>query len=274
MGGKSMQVKANGIQMNYELAGKDDGEVVIFSHSLGCSLAMWDPQMDSLEPYFGILRYDVRGHGLSQASVGAYSLKLLGEDAIALLDALDIDAVHWVGLSMGGMIGEYLALNHAYRLRSLILCDTSAAIPEEAQPLWQERIDAARDKGMEALIEAVVERWLSPSFIDGNSGMVARIRKQFLATSVDGYVGCSEAISKLNYLDQLANIDIPTLIIVGEDDPGTPVAASKVMHERIPNSKLIVIPSARHLSNLEQPKLFNTALLDFLGKGSKKRVNH
>jgi 3-oxoadipate enol-lactonase len=269
-----MRIKANDIQMNYELTGKDDGAVVIFSHSLGCSLAMWDPQMDSLEPHFRILRYDTRGHGLSQASVGAYTLELLGEDAIGLLDALDIDAVHWVGLSMGGMIGQYLALNHADRLRSLILCDTSAAIPEEAQPLWQERIDAARDKGMEALIEAVMERWLSPSSIGRNSVTVARIRTQFLATSVDGYVGCSEAIRKHNYMDQLANINIPTLIIVGEDDPGTPVAASKAMHERIPNSKLIVVPSARHLSNLEQPKLFNTALLDFLGKESKKGVNH
>ena len=269
-----MRIKANGIQMNYELTGKDDGAVAIFSHSLGCSLAMWDPQMDSLEPHFRILRYDTRGHGLSQASVGAYTLELLGEDAIALLDALGIDAVHWVGLSMGGMIGQYLALNHADRLRSLILCDTSAAIPEETRPLWQERIDAARDKGMEALIEAVMERWLSPSFIGGNSVMVARIRKQFLATSVDGYVGCSEAIRKHNYMDQLANINIPTLIIVGEDDPGTPVAASKAMHERIPNSKLIVMPSARHLSNVEQPKLFNTTLLDFLGRESKKGVKH
>jgi 3-oxoadipate enol-lactonase len=269
-----MRIKANGIQMNYELTGKDDEAVVIFSHSLGCSLAMWDPQIDSLEPHFRILRYDTRGHGLSQASVGAYTLELLGQDAIALLDALDIDAVHWVGLSMGGMIGQYVALNHADRLRSLILCDTSAAIPEEAQPLWQERIDAARDKGMEALIEAVMERWLSPSFIGGDSVMVAQIRKQFLATSVDGYVGCSEAIRKHNCLDQLANINIPTLIVVGEDDPGTPVAASKAMHERIPNSKLIVMPSARHLSNVEQPKLFNSALLDFLGKESKKGVNH
>jgi 3-oxoadipate enol-lactonase len=201
-------------------------------------------------------------------------LELLGEDAIALLDSLGIDAVHWVGLSMGGMIGQYLALNHADRLRSLILCDTSAAIPEEALPLWQERIDAARDKGMEALIGAVMERWLSPSFIGENPEMVDRIRNQFLATPVDGYVGCSEAISKLNYLDQLAKINIPTLIIVGEDDPGTPVAASQAMHERIPNSKLIVIPSARHLSNVEQPKLFNTALLDFLGKESNTGVNH
>ena len=269
-----MRIKANGIQMNYELTGKDDGAVVIVSHSLGCSLAMWDPQMDSLEPHFRVLRYDTRGHGLSQASVGAYTLELLGEDAIALLDALGIDTVHWVGLSMGGMIGQHLALHHADRLQSLILCDTSAAVPEEAQPLWQERIDAARDKGMEALIEAIIERWLSPSFVARNSLMVTRIRKQFLATPVDGYVGCSEAIRKLNYVDQLAKINIPTLIIVGEDDPGTPVAVSQAMHERILNSKLVVVPSAHHLSNVEQPELFNAALLAFLGKKSKKGVNH
>jgi 3-oxoadipate enol-lactonase len=259
-----MLIKAKGIQMNYELSGRKDAPVVVLSHSLGSSLVMWDPQMEALEPHFRVLRYDTRGHGGSEASVGPYTLELLGDDAVGLLDALGIDKVHWVGLSMGGMIGQCLALNHSDRLESLALCDTSAVISEEAQPVWQERINTLRNKGLQALIEPTLERWFTPSFLGLNSPRVAVLRKQFLATSVDGYIGCIEAIRKLNYLDRLSEIKMPTLIIVGEDDPGTPVAASEVMHKRIPNSRLVILPSARHLSNVEQPEAFNSALVSFL----------
>ena len=259
-----MRIKASGIQVNYELAGKDDGPVVVLSHSLGSSMVMWDPQIDALGTHFRALRYDTRGHGGSEAPEGPYALELLGEDAIALLDALGIDRVHWVGLSMGGMIGQCLALHFADRLQSLILCDTAAVVPDDAEPLWQERIDMARGKGMQALIEPVLERWFSPSFRGKNPQMLARIQKQFLDTPVEGYVGCGEALRRLNYLDQLSAVTIPTLIMVGEDDPGTPVAASQAMHERIPKSKLVIVPSARHLSNVEQPEFFNAALLEFL----------
>ena len=123
-----MRVKANGIQMNYELTGRKDGPVVVLSHSLSCSLDMWDPQMDSLEPHFQVLRYDTRGHGRTEASTGAYTFDLLAEDAIGLLDALGINTMHWIGLSMGGMIGQCLALHYADRLQSLILCDTAAIV--------------------------------------------------------------------------------------------------------------------------------------------------
>ena len=259
-----MLIKANGIQINYELSGRRDAPVVVLSHSLGSSLVMWNPQRDSLEPHFQVLRYDIRGHGNSDAPSEAYTLELLGDDAIGLMDALGIDRVHWVGLSMGGMIGQCLALNHPHRLRSLALCDTSAIIPEDAQPIWKERLKTLRDKGVGALLQETMERWFTPSFLILNSPMLSIIRKQFLATSVEGYIGCVEAIRKLNYLDRLAEIKIPTLILVGEDDPGTPVAASKAMHERIPNSRLVVLQSARHLSNVEQSKAFNATLIKFL----------
>ena len=259
-----MLIKANGIQMNYELSGKKDASVVILSHSLGSSLVMWDLQMDVLKPHFQVLRYDIRGHGRSEAPARPYTLELLGEDAIGLLDALGIDRVHWIGLSMGGMIGQSIALNHRNRLKSLGLCDTAAVIAAEVQPIWQERIDAARKKGMESQVEATMERWFTPSFHSANSPKEALIRNQFLATPLQGYLGCMEAIRKLNYLVRLTEIKIPTLIMVGEDDPGAPVAASEAMHKRIPNSRLVVIPSARHLSNVEQPEAFNAALLAFL----------
>ena len=259
-----MLIKANGIQMNYELSSKKRASVVILSHSLGCSLTMWDPQMDALEPQFQILRYDIRGHGRSEAPPGPYTPELLAKDAIALLDALEIDKVHWVGLSMGGMIGQAVALNYPDRLKSLALCDTTGAIPPEAQPLWQDRIDAVHRKGIDSQMEPTMERYFTPSFLKSNLPMLGAIRKQFLATPVEGYLGCVEAIRRLNYLDRLSEIKIPTLIMVGEDDPGTPVSASQAIHEKISNSKLVIIKSARHLPNVEQPNAFNTNLLTFL----------
>jgi 3-oxoadipate enol-lactonase len=259
-----MRIKANSTQMNYELSGKKGAPIVILSHSLASSLLMWNPQMNVLKTHFQVLRYDIRGHGASDAPSGAYTLELLGEDAIKLLDALGIDQVHFVGLSMGGMIGQCLALNYSHRLKSLALCDTASIVPVEAQPIWQERIDKAREKGMAALLDETMERWFTLPFLTQNSKMLALIRKQFLATSVSGYIGCAEAIRKLNYLDRLSEIKIPTLIMVGEDDPGTPVSASEAMHKRISNSKLVILPSSRHLSNVEQTEAFNSALLNFL----------
>jgi 3-oxoadipate enol-lactonase len=259
-----MRIKANGIQMNYELSGKKGAPVVVLSHSLSSSLLMWNPQMNVLNLYFQVLLYDIRGHGDSDTPLGAYTLELLGNDAIGLLDALNINQVHFIGLSMGGMIGQCLALNYPHRLKSLVLCDTASVIPSDAQPIWQERIDKARKKGMEALLEETMERWFTPAFLTKNSQMLALIQKQFLATPVSGYIGCAEAIRKLNYLDRLSEIKMPTLIMVGEDDPATPVSASVAMHERISNSKLVILPSARHLSNVEQTEAFNTALLTFL----------
>lgn len=259
-----MQINANGIRMNYELSGKKGAPVVVLSHSLSCNLLMWNPQIDALNPYFQVLRYDTRGHGATDAPSGSYTLELLAEDVIGLLDALGLDRVHFVGLSMGGMIGQCLVLNHPHRLKSLVLCDTASIVPAEAQPVWQERLDKVRKKGMEALSEETMERWFTPAFLRQNPPMVKLIREQILATPAAGYIGCGEAIRRLNYLHRISGIKIPTLIMVGEDDPGTPVSASEAMHKRITDSKLVVLPSARHLSNVEQTDQFNGALLKFL----------
>ena len=259
-----MRIKANGIWMNYELSGTKGAPVVVLSHSLSCSLLMWNPQVDAMNPYFQLLRYDTRGHGASDSPSGPYTLEVLAEDVIGLLDALEMDRVHFVGLSMGGMIGQSLALNHPRRLKSLALCDTASVVPQEAQPLWQERLDKVRKKGMEALLEETLERWFTPAFLKQDPPMVRLIREQILTTPPTGYMGCAEAIRRLNYLDRIPVIKTPTLIMVGEDDPGTPVAASEAMHKRIGNSKLVVLPSARHLSNVEQAEGFNAALLAFL----------
>ena len=261
-----MKIQANDIQINYELSGRDDAPVVMLSHSLASSLVMWNPQLDVLESKFKVLRYDTRGHGDSDAPEGKYTLELLAADAVALMDALGIDAVHFVGLSMGGMIGQNLALDHGNRLKSLTLCDTAAVMPDEAQPIWQQRIAAAREKGLQDQVDETLERWFTPEYLSQNSPQVEMIRRQILATPVVGYIGCSEAIRYLDNLKRLSEIDIPTLIIVGEEDPGTPVAASEAMQDRISGSKLVVLPDARHLSNIEQSGAFNEALMEFLLK--------
>jgi 3-oxoadipate enol-lactonase len=263
-GGKTMNINANGINLNYELSGKEGAPVVMLSHSLSSSMVMWHPQLDLIASHFKVLRYDMRGHGGSEAPQGAYTLELLAEDAVALLDALGIDTVHVVGLSIGGMIGQGLALNHGGRLKSLVLCDTSAIMPDEAQPILQGRIAAAREEGMPGQVDDTLDRWFTPGYLKGNPPEVEMIRKQVLATPLAGYIGCSQALGGLNYLDRLSEIKLPTLIIVGEEDPGTPVAASEAMQERIDGSKLVVLSAARHLSNIEQSGAFNAALMDFL----------
>lgn len=259
-----MLITANGVKIHYELSGRNDGPAVILSHSLASSLKMWNPQTGPLESHFRVLRYDTRGHGQSETTPAPYTLELLGEDALGLLDALNIEKVHWVGLSMGGMIGQAIALNHPHRFLSLSLCDTSAMIPEEAQPIWEERIEGVRQRGMHSQFEATMERWFTPALLSSNPPMLTMIQEEFLATPVEGYIGCAEAIRRLNYLNRLSVINLPTLIMVGEDDPATPVSASEAIHKRIRDSKLIILRSARHLSNVEQAGAFNGRLSEFL----------
>ena len=259
-----MKINANGIDINYELTGPKGAPVVMLSHSLACSLVMWQPQMAVLESAFRVLRFDTRGHGGSDAPPGDYSLEQLAADAIGLLDALKIETVHFVGLSMGGMIGQCLALDYPDRLKSLALCDTAAIMPAETQPIWQQRIDAAGETGMAGQVDETLERWFRPEYLQLNPPEVEMIRRQILATPPAGYIGCCEAIRRLNYLERLAAIGLPTLIMVGEEDPGTPVAASEAMHARISGSKLVILPEARHLSNIEQAEAFSAALMDFL----------
>lgn len=259
-----MKITVNNTKMNYEISGKEDAAVIMFSHSLGANLDMWEPQLAAVESHFRVLRYDTRGHGQSDAPEGQYTLELLADDVIDLLTELKIDKIHWVGISMGGMIGQCLALRYPEKLLSLSLCDTAAVMPPETQPIWQERIDTARDKGMSALVQSTMERWFTPDFIAQDPPAVGRIREQFETTPVNGFIGCSEAIRRLDYVDQLSRISHPTLIMVGEDDPGTPVAASREIHDRITGSKMIIIPKAAHLSNIEQAEFFNDHLIDFL----------
>ena len=261
-----MKITANGIGMNYTLDGPASAPVVTLSHSLAADLSMWDPQMPALTARYRVLRYDTRGHGGTDAPAAAYTLGQLAEDARALLAALGINRTHWIGLSMGGMIGQTLALSTPGLFASLTLCDTSSRIPAEAKPLWAERIKTAETQGLESIVEPTIGRWFTAPFVTGRKDVVDRVRAMIRATKPAGYAGCCHAISALDLTDKIAAIKLPTLIVVGEEDQGTPVAASRVMNEKIAGSELVILKSASHLSNMEQPEEFTRALTTFLDR--------
>jgi 3-oxoadipate enol-lactonase len=257
-------LRANGIEIHYVLEGPSGAPVVTLSHSLATHLGMWEPQVAALASRYRLLRYDTRGHGSTEVSPGPYTLEQLARDALALLDALGIERTHWLGLSMGGMIGQVLALHAPERLRSLILADTTSRIPAEAKPLWEERIRTAETRGMEPLVEPTLGRWFTPGFRQRRPEVVARVAAMIRGTDPRGYVGCCHAIAALDLTDRLGAVRLPTLVIVGAEDQGTPVAAAETIHRAIAGSELRVIPDAAHLANLEQPEVFTEAVQGFL----------
>lgn len=220
--------------------------------------------MAALIPGFRVLRYDTRGHGGTDAPPGPYSLDELAEDVYALLAALDVERTHFVGLSMGGIIGQTLALAHPEILRSLVLSDTVGSMPRETGPLWDERVETARTVGMKALVEPTVARWFTQGFIDAHPPVIDAVRDMIRATDAEGYAGCVRAFQELDVLEGLRTLRLPTLILVGDEDPGTPVDVARDLHERIIDSEFVILTPASHLSNIEQPEQFNRALVTFL----------
>jgi len=259
-----MKTTVNGIAVNYTLEGPASAPVVTLSHSLATDLSMWDPTVPALGR-FRVLRYETRGHGKTDAPGGPYTLDQLADDALALLKSLGITRTHWVGLSMGGMIGQTLALKAPEVFASLSLCDTSSRMPAEARPQWADRIRIAETQGMEPLVEPTLGRWFTEPFRKSHKDVVDRVATMIRTTPPAGYAGCCHAISVLDLTDRISAIKIPAIAIVGEDDPGTPVAAHKVITERIAGARLEILTSAAHLSNMEQPEAFNRALAGFLG---------
>lgn len=259
-----MRVLAHDLHVNCQLFGPEGAPLLVLSHSLASSGIMWEQQMPALVAGYRVLRYDTRGHGGSDAPAGPYTLDELGDDAVALLDALDIERVHWVGLSMGGMIGQNLALRYPERLSSLVLCDTTSKIPEQARAMWDERIAVAEKSGMQPLCGETMERWFTPSFLEKDGLDLRSIREQFLGTPTSGYVGCCQAIRELDYTERLSAISLPAHVIVGAEDPSTPPDASRTIQGQIAGATLTVIDNGSHLCNVEQPAAFNRALLGFL----------
>lgn len=263
-GGGIVRVLANDLHVNCQLSGAERAPLLVLSHSLASSGIMWEQQMPALVAGYRVLRYDTRGHGGSDAPAGPYTIDELGDDVVAMFDALDIERVHWVGLSMGGMIGQNLALRYPDRLLSLALCDTTSRIPEEARATWDDRIAVAEKSGMEPLCGETMERWFTPPFLEEDGAELKSIREQFLGTPTSGYVGCCQAIRELDYTEELAGIMLPVQLIVGADDPTTPPEASRTIQKMVSGASLTLIDNGSHLCNVEQPAAFNRALLGFL----------
>ena len=261
-----MKIKTNGIEINYEIAG--DGPWVTLSHSLACNLHMWDDQMAVLTKKYKVLRFDTRGHGQSSAPPGPYTLEQMADDVKGLLDALGIRQTHWIGLSMGGMIGETFALKYPGIFRSMVLADTTSRRPPNADQMWSERIKVAQEQGMEALVESTLARWFTEPYRNARKDVMARIANDIRNTPVAGFAGCCQAISKIDLLDRLQEIKCPVFIMVGEHDHGTPPEMARQIHQKLPGSDLLIIPSAAHISNIEQTDVFNTAVLGFLDKAA------
>jgi 3-oxoadipate enol-lactonase len=251
------------VNLHYQLEGPEGAPVVMLSNSLASALAMWDAQVPAfLAAGFRCLRYDTRGHGQSSVPAAPWTIADLSADALGLLDALKLSSVHFCGLSLGGMTGQYLGTHHGDRLLSLALCATAAyAGPPE---VWRDRVAMVEQGGMAAVGEATVNRWFTAAGQQRLPGVVAAIREQILKTPVGGYAGCGGAIAAMDQRDTISAIRTPTLVVVGEEDPSTPVAASEFIQSRIQGAELVVIPDAMHLVNIEQAEAFNSALLGFL----------
>ena len=259
-----MKVKANGIDINYEIEG--EGPWLTMSHSLACNLHMWDPQMPVLTKKFKVLRFDTRGHGQSSAPAGEYTLEQLADDLKGLLDALKIKQTHYAGLSMGGMIAQAFALKYPGVFQSMVLADTTSRRPPNAGQMWGERIQNAQTKGMGALVQGTLERWFTEPYRNSRKDVMEKIGNDIRNTAVNGFVGCCHAISKVDYLDRLKEIKVPALVIVGEQDHGTPPEAARAIQQHLPGSELKIIPSAAHISNVEQAQVFNDSMLGFLNR--------
>jgi 3-oxoadipate enol-lactonase len=257
-----MKIRTNDIETNYTIEG--EGPWLTMSHSLACNLSMWDEQAKLLAGKFKVLRYDTRGHGRSGAPPGPYTLEQLADDAKALFDALGIRCTHWIGLSMGGMIGQTFAIKYPGVFQSMVLADTSGQYPATAAPMWADRVKTVREKGMEGVREGTLGRWFTEPYRNANKAVIDRIGQGILNTPVEGFAGCCDAISKVDVLNGLKAVECPTLVIVGEQDQGTPPEMARQIQAHIRGSELVVIPSAAHISNIEQPEAFNKAVLSFL----------
>lgn len=253
------------LALNYRIDGDDRAPPLLMSNSLGTDLAMWSSQMALLTAHFRVIRYDTRGHGASSVPSGPYTLDQLGNDVLALLDHLQIARTHFVGLSMGGLTGLWLAIHAPQRLDRMVLANTGAKIG--APEMWNSRIDALRDRGdqglPDAITDTVVERWFTPRHRERVPAGVAPIRQMLTETTGAGYAANCAAIRDADLRTQLMLIRVPTLVIAGTHDPSTPPALGREIAEGIPDARYVELDAA-HLSNLEQTGAFNAAVLRFL----------
>jgi 3-oxoadipate enol-lactonase / 4-carboxymuconolactone decarboxylase len=250
-----MFLQLGDIAVHAQLEGPAKAPPVLLLHSLGTTLQLWDPQAAALAPRHRVVRMDLRGHGLTEATAGPYSMERLARDALALLDALGIPAAHVGGVSIGGRIALTTAALAPGRVLSVMACDTALEFgPPE---MWQGRMDAVAAGGLAAVADAVMERWVVDRSLASSKGL----RRMLLGTDPVGYAGCAAALRDCRATEVVGRIDCPTTIVVGERDLSTPPAAAQAIHAAVPGSTLTTIAEAAHLPNFEREAAFTKAIL-------------
>ena len=248
-------------EINYQTFGDAVKPALVFSNSLGTNFKMWQPQIDHFQQNFFVICYDTRGHGASSAPQGPYTLDQLGQDVVNLLDHLNIEKAAFCGISMGGLTGQWLAINKPERFSHVVVCNTAAKIGQEQA--WNERAALVREQGLAPIASTAAGRWFTEPFIQSNAATVATLSNDLGAGSPEGYASCCEALAKADVREQLKDIQVPVFIVAGQQDPVTTVADGEFMQQRIANAELFEI-NASHISNIEQPEAFNQAVQAFI----------
>lgn len=257
------------MKTHYRLDGPAGAPVITLTHPLGATLALWDDHVPALTKQYRVLRYDVRGHGGSDIPPGPYTLEQMAGDLEELLRSLGITGTHFVGVSMGGLIGMTAALSHPRLIRSLVLCDTTACYGPGLRPMWEGRIRVAETEGMTAaLVDRTMDIWFTAPFRTREKDTVKRIAAMLERSDPRGYAAAIRAIGFVDLTERIAAIRCPTLVVVGEQDPGTPPTMARVIHERIPDAQLLVLSGAAHCAVVEASNRFLPALMSFLGPRS------
>jgi 3-oxoadipate enol-lactonase len=268
-----MLLPLNGRRIAYDLLGPEGAPVVCITHSLASDGGSWAEQVPALlHGGFRVLRLDMRGHGGSDPVPGDYTMAALADDVAAALAALEIPRVHYIGLSIGGMIGQAFALAHGERLISAMWCDTLPASPQGAQAAWDERISTVRRaNSLAPLADATVERWLSDSFKTSHPGRWKEIRDTVIGTTPAGYLGCCAAILDFDFVPRISDVRVPLLVVCGADDPGTPASENRKIASLVPGARYEELPGCLHFPNVEQPDAFNRIMLGWLDQHKRER---
>src|SRR6202158_4850859 len=242
----------NGRSIAYDLVGPDTAPTVCITHSLSSDGGSWAEQVPALlQSGFRVLRLDMRGHGGSDPVAADYTMQALAGDVATVLAALAIPRVHYIGLSIGGMIGQAFAIEHGAKLISAMWCDTLPASPAGAGAMWAERMSTVRQaNSLEPLADGTIERWFTDAFKPRKPGRWKQIRDTIAATTPAGFLGCSAAIMNFDFTAQLSGLRVPTLVVCGAEDPGTPPSENRRLAGLVPGGRYEEIPNARHFPNV------------------------
>ncbi len=255
-----------GRNIAYDLVGPENGPVVAFSHSLAADSGMWAEQVPALAAAgYRALRVDLRGHGGSGTPPGPYTIDQLADDIVLVLDAIGTKQCHFVGLSIGGMIGQSLGIRHAGRVKSLMLCDTQACSPDDAATRWGPRIEAVlKANSLEPIADATIARWLTTDYQKAHPHRWQQIRDTIAGCTPGGYIGCAQAIGNFNFVTQLTTVKTPALVVCGTDDPAGSPEEVRLIASLFANGSYDEFVGARHLPNMEQPDAFNNVMLKWI----------